>query len=994
MEEIMRSSWLSKVIIFSGFVFVSGCGSDEGPSAAAEVVTTDMAIAEVGDAPCLPACKLKVCGDDGCGGLCGECDPGMSCSSEGICLVVSCESQDDCDDGLFCHPGTGICGECIVHGDCGEEGLVCVEGSCSSLQLCVTSLECPDDEVCDMALGHCAACAGTEDCPQGYVCSGDGQCFETQTCASDKECKDFDMICNKSKGLCVDCLDEGDCPAWEHCAASTCLTDSCWEDDSYCQEGKVISCTDGGVAYEVVETCASNEYCEDAQCHEMQCMPDVRWCEGMVRRVCDPIGKELADETDCEANGLYCIEGECVDVECIPGSVFCSDDFTLATCAADGLSSADEICPDAHYCLDAECLPWVCVPDLKVCLGEIAAQCNDKGSVEIEIDCEAAGQGCKNGECKGFACDAGTSFCIDAYTPAQCSADGFSFDTATCPQQHICSDGSCVPWQCEPGVSLCDGNTLTTCADDGSGPSEILDCETTLGFCLDGACVDCIPSCVGLVCGDDGCGGSCGACNGGQQICVAGACLCAAACDGKICGPDGCGGSCGICLGSQDSCAQGECICLPNCIDSGCGSDGCGGSCGTCNEGQYCIEGQCPPAGKTCEDGNDEPWDGCLENDVAEYLITPSGTDESMIRLAPYPGGGHSAIWVGDIDLTPQVFLTRYQLDGEMLGQPIEANATGQGQSKPAMATLTNGSIAVAWDGYGIDMNARGIHARIFNSQLSPVCPPFVVNTTVGGDQDSASLAALSDGRMVVTWESGADQDGSSTGVFAKVFKEDCSPVAAEFQVNTFTFAAQYGPTIGAAGEGFVVVWNSVLQDGASGGLFGQRYNGELEEAGSEFPVNSVTDNNQRDPVVASFEDGFRIAWESNNQDGSNWGVFTRGYGASGTPDGAEVQVNLLSSGEQSQSAISCNESGECVVVWRHQVPGSYDVRYRRYAANGAPAEEVVTASIGLCTTLESPSVALSADGEVVVGWSGNGYGITSRVVARRFGANDAPLYH
>jgi hypothetical protein len=994
MVERTRNGKVGVGFLLIAYVFLASCSSEQGTSVDAEVVTADMFIAEVADVPCKPSCGLRECGLDNCGGSCGECGGGLACSDSGQCLVAECETDDDCEGGYICHPGTGNCGECIVHDDCGEAGFVCEEGFCSALQLCVTSLECPDDEVCDMTLGHCVGCAGTEDCPEGYVCGGDGACYETQTCASDKECKDFDMICNKSKGLCVDCLDEGDCPTFEHCAESTCLTDSCWEDDSYCQENQIFACTDGGVAYEVVETCESNEYCEDAQCHAMQCMPDVRWCEGMVRRVCDPIGKDLADETDCEVNGLYCLDGECVDIECIPNSVFCSEDFTVATCAADGLSAADETCPDAHYCLDGECLPWVCVPDLKVCLGEIAAQCNAKGSVEVEIDCEAAGQGCKSGDCADFACEPASSFCIDAITPAQCSADGFTFDTATCPAQHLCSDGLCAPWQCEPGVSVCDGSTLITCADDGSGPSDTVDCANTLGFCFEGECVDCIPSCAGLICGDDGCGGSCGTCNGGQQICVNGACQCAPACDGKVCGTDGCGGSCGICLGSQDSCAQGKCVCLPDCNDSGCGSDGCGGSCGTCDAGQYCIEGQCPPAGKTCEDGNDEPWDGCLLNDVAEYLLTAAGSDETGIRLAPYPGGGHVATWVGDIALTPQVHLARFGVDGEMLGQPKAADLTGNGQSMPAIIPLINGQIVVAWDGYGIDLSSRGVHARVFNSQLSPVCPPFVVNTSTAGDQDSAAVGALADGGLVVAWESGSDQDGSSTGIFARIYQEDCSPLTAEFQVNTFTFAAQYGPTISGSGEGFVAVWNSVLQDGASGGLFGQRFNGQYEADGLEFPVNSVTDNNQRDPAVASFDGGFRLAWESNNQDGSNWGIFTRNFNASGTPDGAETQVNLIASGEQSQSAISCTMSGACVVAWRHKIPEGFETRYRRISADGKFAGKVVVANVGPCSTIERPAVALSATGEVVIGWTGSGYGVSSRVVARRFDEDDTPLYH
>lgn len=58
-------------------------------------------------------------------------------------------------------------------------------------------------------------------------------------------------------------------------------------------------------------------------------------------------------------------------------------------------------------------------------------------------------------------------------------------------------------------------------------------------------------------------------------------CECVPYCLGKQCGPDGCGGSCGECEG-QDFCNQFQCVCEPDCATTECGDDGCGGSCGQC----------------------------------------------------------------------------------------------------------------------------------------------------------------------------------------------------------------------------------------------------------------------------------------------------------------------------------------------------------------------------------------------------------------------------
>lgn len=104
-------------------------------------------------------------------------------------------------------------------------------------------------------------------------------------------------------------------------------------------------------------------------------------------------------------------------------------------------------------------------------------------------------------------------------------------------------------------------------------------------FAADG----CVPSCDGVYCGgDDGCGGSCGACGDGFA-CVDARCQadpCIRACDGKECGDDGCGGVCGSCTGGELCVpATGACeafaacdhmspVCAPACgPDEFCGSD-------------------------------------------------------------------------------------------------------------------------------------------------------------------------------------------------------------------------------------------------------------------------------------------------------------------------------------------------------------------------------------------------------------------------------------
>jgi hypothetical protein len=45
------------------------------------------------DTVCAPVCGDKVCGDDGCGGLCGECEEGQTCGPDGACYAECAEPE-------------------------------------------------------------------------------------------------------------------------------------------------------------------------------------------------------------------------------------------------------------------------------------------------------------------------------------------------------------------------------------------------------------------------------------------------------------------------------------------------------------------------------------------------------------------------------------------------------------------------------------------------------------------------------------------------------------------------------------------------------------------------------------------------------------------------------------------------------------------------------------------------------------------------------------
>ena len=82
-----------------------------------------------------------------------------------------------------------------------------------------------------------------------------------------------------------------------------------------------------------------------------------------------------------------------------------------------------------------------------------------------------------------------------------------------------------------------------------------------------------------------------------------------------------------------------------------------------------------------------------------------------------------------------------------------------------------------------------------------------------------------------------------------------------------------------------MVAWQSDPQDGSAYGIYAQRYNAAGAPQGSEFRVNTTTAGNQNHPSVAMDADGdFVVAWASYPLDRSAFGIYAQRYNAAGVP--------------------------------------------------------------------------------------------------------------
>lgn len=235
----------------------------------------------------------------------------------------------------------------------------------------------------------------------------------------------------------------------------------------------------------------------------------------------------------------------------------------------------------------------------------------------------------------------------------------------------------------------------------------------------------------------------------------------------------------------------------------------------------------------------------------------------------------------------------RYNASGVPQGSEFKVNTyTYSAQSSPSITALANGGFVVSWVSYTQDGSGGGIYAQRYDANGVVQGGEFRVNTTTIQDQSEPSITTLINGDFVVTWKS--FQDGWGYGIYAKLYSASGIAKSSELMVNTTVYSHQIEPSITAlTSGGFVISWTSIDQNGDIYGIYAQRFNASGVKQGSEFHVNTYTPSEQTNSSISALSDGgFIVSWQSYVQDGSAFGVYAQRYDANGIPIDRIVQLN------------------------------------------------------------------------------------------------------
>lgn len=423
---------------------------------------------------CAPDCKDKVCGDDGCGGLCGTCSAPTSACEGGKCVdpckptPLLCKANPCGDDGCG-----GTCGTC-------KSGEACTAGKCVGLPPVDDPTSCK---------GHCSGTA-----PAGCSCMPSCKTFDT--C-----CKDYDALClctpdctgkecgsNGCGGGCGACPDakpacgaDGKCTdkCTPQCKGATCGPDGCGGTCGACATGSTCAWTqqcvpstwqcdpgyyadkigcdcgcgapdpDCKTAGTTVYGCPAKVACgESGVCSTAKCLANAecknQWCVGKLFQggakfagtCANPLPTASAPGQPCQFD-LQCATELCVGGLC---RQYCKQDadcppyqacLGLATSSSAGAQGFAGVCAAIAGSLSPCKAQADCKPNAEQCVAY-----TDPATLGPKYLCSALNQVAFGASCANKACPAG-HLCIAAKLKYQC--------TLPCPAGDVdCPDG----WQC------------------------------------------------------------------------------------------------------------------------------------------------------------------------------------------------------------------------------------------------------------------------------------------------------------------------------------------------------------------------------------------------------------------------------------------------------------------------------------------------------------------------------------------------------------------
>ncbi len=334
--------------------------------------------------------------------------------------------------------------------------------------------------------------------------------------------------------------------------------------------------------------------------------------------------------------------------------------------------------------------------------------------------------------------------------------------------------------------------------------------------------------------------------------------------------------------------------------------------------------------------------------------------------------GAFTVVWRGNgSGDTNGIYLKNFDSKGMNLTNDILVNDqyTGGSQITPSISYNSEETNVITWSSLGEDeMSYYGVITRIFNSTGQAQTDHIIVNTNTTDDQYPSSIDCFNNGSFVIAWEH--DTTSSDDDIYVKIFNATGDNRTDDIMVNTNKTSNQKFPSVGCFNNGsFIVTWCSD-QDGDYD-IYAKVFNstghnqtddilvnepnsnfdfyhrvccfgndtfivtwqgdvpGDIDGIGvrifnyngtpltGEIRVNTNITSSKQNPDIDCFDNGsFVVAWESNGQDGSGWGIFAKLFNLTGVNQTDDILVNKITTNDQQRPSVCCYGNTSFIISW------------------------------------------------------------------------------
>ena len=311
-----------------------------------------------------------------------------------------------------------------------------------------------------------------------------------------------------------------------------------------------------------------------------------------------------------------------------------------------------------------------------------------------------------------------------------------------------------------------------------------------------------------------------------------------------------------------------------------------------------------------------------LPDDV--FIALPG---DAIPSVAMNPDAGFVITWthLQTLDGNPDVYAQLYDNLGVAVADPFVVNTTLTGdQVDSKIAMDESGNFAITWISANKEIDQSDIYVRLYDSTGNALSSEILVSTRESSINFENSIAMNADGEFVISWSSVIPGSQNSADIFAKKYAADGTPVVNEFMIHESAVGEQLESVVAIDSTGnFAVAWTNFDDRKDQDGIVTARV---FDSAGTalstQFEVAPNSIYPQDLPTIGINDNNeLFVLWAAYGADGDGFAVLGQSFGFDGSSSSDIVQINTTTFGDQDEPALAMNSAGEAIVAWVNREP-------------------------------------------------------------------------